>query len=73
MTKRLPQVTPEQCDQITGKFVDRNHAAHIVFTTYPNGPRQTFVAIGECPGRHAYTEPARPVDPFALLEQGELP
>lgn len=70
MTRRLPQVTPDECDQITGLFVDRNHAAHTVYTTRILYHGQQKVPVATCPGRHEYGPgPVQPEDPFALLDQ----
>lgn len=68
MTKTLlPTITPDQCDQITGMYVDRNHAAHTVYTTRILPGRIQNVPVGQCPGRHTYTIPVQPTDPFAGL------
>lgn len=69
--KRLPSITPEQCEQITGQA--RNHAAHTVYTTRPASTPRGYesVPVALCPGKHAYSSPApgwTPEDPFAGLD-----
>jgi len=63
MTKTLlPQVTPDQCAQITGKT--RNHAAHTVYTTRVLYHGIQNVPVAQCPGKRDDTPVTPPVDPF---------
>jgi hypothetical protein len=71
MTKTLlPTITPDQCDETGGQHIGQNHAAHTVYINRPSqwGSRPGAVAIGQCPGRHNYTSPVQPTDPFAGLD-----
>jgi hypothetical protein len=68
MTKTLlPTMTPEQCASITG--ITRNHAAHTVYTTRILYHGIQHMPIGQCPGKHEYTAPAVPADPFAGIAE----
>jgi hypothetical protein len=68
MKTLLPTITPDQCDQITGMYVGKNHAAHTVYTTRILYHGIQNVPVGQCPGRHNYTSPVQPADPFTGLD-----
>jgi hypothetical protein len=63
---RIPEMTVDQCLSITGN--EREHAAHTVYTTRVLYHGIQNVPIGRCPGRHEYTNPAQPEDPFHGLD-----
>lgn len=63
----LPALTVGQCDQITGLYIGRDHAAHTVYTTRATRYGVRNVPIGKCPGRHTAAVPVVPPDPFALI------
>lgn len=65
---RIPEMTVDQCLSITGN--EHEHAAHTVYTNIPSpwGSRPGHMPVGRCPGRHEYTNPAQPEDPFHGLD-----
>lgn len=65
-TRTLPQVTLDQCEQITG--MTRNHAAHTIYTTRVLYHGIQNVPIGTCPGKHDTVVIATPADPFHGLD-----
>jgi hypothetical protein len=63
MTRTLPQVTLDQCEQITGKT--GNHAAHTVYAQkVGNDDIPRWIPVGQCPGRRDTSSPAQSADPF---------
>lgn len=64
-------MTADQCAQHPNG-TSRNHTAHTIRTARAGGERGYHYAdVATCPGRHTYTEPAQPSDPFAGLDDLE--